>query len=312
MTPGRGALAAMPMAKRLRLMRSQWQWYLLIAPAIVYLLIFSYFPMYGVIIAFKNYRVSRGILGSDWVGLQYFKQFITFPQFGLIMKNTICISLYSLATFPLSCILALMLNELDNQRFKKVVQMVSYAPHFISVTIMCAIIKIFFSYSNGLVNNMFASLGMARIEFLEDPDRFYGLYVWTGVWQGIGFSTIIYLAALSGVSPELIEAARIDGATRLKIIRHVNIPCIMPTIVITLILSCGRLLGVGFEKTYLLQNPLNLEASQVISTYVYDIGLLKAQYSYSSAIGLFNTVVNVACLLIVNAIAKSVSDVGIW
>lgn len=293
-------------------LREQWQWYLLLAPSMVYLLIFSYLPIYGIQISFRQYRPSRGIWGSDWVGLKFFKQFIRYAGFETIMRNTIAISLYSLCTFPLACIFALMLNEIRNLRYKKTLQTISYAPYFISTTIVCAMIQLFFGRTNGLVNNVIDMLGGTRIAFLEKPRLFYSLYVWSDVWQGLGFSAIIYLAALSGISPDLYEAAKIDGATRLQIIRYINVPSIMPTIIINLILRCGSLLGVGFEKVYLLQNPLNLEASQVISTYVYEIGLHSGQYSYSAAIGLFNTIVNLVMLFIVNKIAKTVSDISLW
>lgn len=293
-------------------LREQWQWYLLLAPSLVYLFIFNYVPLYGIQISFRQFRPSRGIWGSDWVGLKFFKQFMNYAGFETIMRNTIAISLYALCTFPLSCIFALMLNEIRNLRYKKVLQTVSYAPYFISTTIVCAMLQLFFGRSNGLVNNVIALLGGTRIPFLEKPNLFYSMYVWSDVWQGLGFGAIIYLAALSGISPDLYEAAKIDGASRLQCIRYINIPSIMPTIIINLILRCGSLLGVGFEKTYLLQNPLNLEASQVISTYVYEIGLHSGQYSYSAAIGLFNTVVNLIMLFIVNKIAKTVSDISLW
>ena len=312
MTPGRGALAAMPMAKRLRLMRSQWQWYLLIAPAIAYLLVFSYFPMYGVIIAFKNYRVSRGILGSGWVGLQYFKQFITFPQFGLILKNTLCISLYSLATFPLSCILALMLNELDNQRFKRTVQMVSYAPHFVSTVVVCSIVTLFLDRSNGILNHLIVALGGERNDWLSVPSMFSDIYVWSGVWQNAGWNSIIYIAALAAIDPQLHEAAQIDGASRLQRILHINLPGILPTAIIMFILDVGQVMNMGFEKVFLMQNAQNTETSQVISTFVYEAGLINSDYGFSTAIGLFNNIINIVLLLTVNKIAKKISDTSLF
>jgi putative aldouronate transport system permease protein len=291
---------------------SDWQLYVLILPAIVYLFIFNYIPMYGVIIAFKDYRSSLGILGSHWVGLKHFIRFIEFPNFRLLLWNTLSIGLYSLATFPCSVILALMINEIGNIKFKKTVQMITYAPFFLSTVVVCSMILLFLNGNSGVINNIRAAIGLERVDYILIPAYFDTIYVWSGVWQGIGWGTIIYLAALSNVSPELVEAARMDGAKRLHIIYHVNIPAIMPTIVIILILSCGGILGVGFEKIYLLQKPLNLSASQVISTYVYSIGLLNAQYSYASAIGLFNTVINILLLIIVNMVAKKVSDVSIW
>lgn len=290
----------------------QWQWYLLLLPSVVYMLVFSYIPIYGIQIAFRDFGPSRGIWGSKWVGLEFFKQFLDYPGFENIMRNTVLISLYSLATFPLPCLFALLLHEMKNLRYKKLIQTVSYAPHFISTTIICAMLSLYFARSNGLVNNVIEMLGGSRVAFLEKPSAFYHLYVWSDVWQGLGFSAIIYIAALSGVSPDLYEAARIDGATRLQIMRNINIPCIMPTIIINLILRCGSILSVGFEKTYLLQNPLNLATSQVISTYTYEIGLGGGQFSYSAAISLFNTAVNLLLLFIVNQTAKSVSEISLW
>ena len=301
--------------RRGRLLRralSQWQFYVLILPAVVYIFLFNYQPMYGVMIAFKDFRPSMGILGSPWVGLKHFKAFIDFPNFSKIMINTIRISLYSMAMFPLSIILALMINEVNSQKFKKTVQMITYAPYFISTVVVCGMLTLFLNRSNGVINTIIEAFGGQRTAFLEVPQYFASIYVWSDVWQGLGWGTIIYLAALSSVSPELIEAALIDGATRFQIMRHVNIPAITPTIVIMLILRCGGILSVGFDKTYLLQNALNLDASQVISTYVYEIGLLKARFSYSSAIGLFNTVINVLFLFIVNAIAKRVAEISLW
>ena len=289
-----------------------WQLYVLILPAIVYIFLFCYQPMYGVQIAFKDFRINKGILGSPWVGLKHFIRFVQYPDFWSIMRNTAVISLYSFVTFPISIIFALLLNEIANERYKKTVQMVTYMPHFISMVVICQMIEIFLGRTNGFVNNLLELLGRERIPFLESGKYFASVYVWSDVWQEMGWGAIIYIAALASVPPELIEAARIDGANRMQIIWHVNIPTIMPTVIIMLILRCGGILAVGFEKTYLLQNALNIDASQVISTYTYKIGLLNAEYSYSSAVGLFNTVINVGFLVIVNLIAKRVSEISIW
>lgn len=291
---------------------SQWQLYVLILPAVVYLILFNYVPMYGVQIAFRDYRISKGIAGSNWVGLKHFIAFINYPNFSKIILNTLRISLYSFATFPLSIILALMLNEVDNRKYKKVVQMITYAPYFISTVVVCSMLTLFLNRNNGLLNNIIELCGGERVAFLENPKYFATIYVWSDVWSGIGWGTIIYLSALSGVSPDLVEAAKIDGASRFQIVLHVDIPTILPTIIITLIMRCGGILSVGFDKTYLLQNSLNLEASQVISTYVYELGLQSGRFSYSSAIGLFNTVINVAILIIVNAISKRVAEISLW
>ncbi len=310
LTPSRTAMQPRWKKKLMRVIGS-WQLYVMLLPAILYLIVFNYTPMYGVQIAFRDFRGSRGIWGSAWVGWKYFERFLSYPNFDQILWNTVAISLYSMATFPVPIILALLIHELDNKYFKRSVQMITYAPHFISTVVVCSMLTLFTS-TYGLFNNIVAVFGGQRTNFLTDPDLFYHIYVWSDVWQGAGFGTIIYMAALAGVSPELIEAARIDGANRLKIIWHVNIPAILPTVVTMLILRCGSVLGVGFEKVYLLQNALNLERSQVISTYVYDIGIQKAQYSYSSAIGLMNTVVNIILLLIVNKVSRKVTEVGLW
>ena len=291
---------------------SDWQLYTLLLPALVYVGIFSYGPMYGLQIAFKNYRTSLGIWGSEWLGLEHFIRFINFPNFGMIVINTARLGFYSLLTFPCAVILALLINELTNKRFKKVVQMVTYAPYFLSTVVLCSMVLLFLSKNNGVINNIREIFGLTREEFILDPVAFPHIYVWSGVWQHIGWGTIIYLAALSGVSPELIEAARVDGANKFHIIWHVNLPAITPTVVIMFILSSGRILSVGFEKAFLLQKSLNLSTSQVISTYIYSVGLLGAQFSYASAIGLFNTIINITMLIAVNSIAKKVSEISIW
>lgn len=295
-----------------RRMLDHWQIYLLLLPAVIYFIFFYYWPMAGLQIAFRDYRVSKGIWGSAWVGFKYFRKFFNHPQCWKIIRNTLVLSVYTLATFPLSIIMALMINELRARKFKKTVQMVTYAPHFISTVVICSMITLFMNQSTGLFNNILEMLGYRRIDFLGSAKLFPHIFVWSGVWQDLGWGTIIYLATLASVSPELHEAAYMDGANRLQIIWHVNIPCILPTVVIMLIMNCGRILSVGFEKVHLLQNSLNLDVSQVISTYTYELGLLGGQYSYSTAIGLFNTIVNVVILLIVNMICKRLSDVSLW
>lgn len=298
--------------RTLRKMLSQWQLYVLILPAIIYLILFNYQPMYGVQIAFKEFRPSLGITGSSWSGLKYFQRFIEYPNFWEIISNTVTISGYMLVLFPMALVLALMLNELTNPKFKKTAQMITYAPHFISTVVLCSMITLFFGRANGLVNNVAELLGMERFAYLESPEAFPHLYAWSRKWQNTGWGTIIYMSALAGVSTELVEAAKIDGASRFQIVMHVNLPTILPTVIITLILRCGSLLNVDFDQVFLLQNPLNLGASQVISTYVYQVGLQNAQYSYSAAIGLFNTVINILFMLVVNAIAKRVSEISLW
>lgn len=295
-----------------RRMLDHWQIYLLVAPAVIYIFLFNYLPMVGLQIAFRDYRASKGIWGSQWVGLKYFIKFFNYPNCWKIIRNTLVLSLYSLATFPLSIIAALLINELRSVSYKKVVQMVTYAPHFISTVVICSMITLFMNQSSGLINNVIAALGGKRVDFLGTAAYFPHIYVWSGVWQNLGWGTIIYLATLSAVSPELHEAAYLDGANRMQIILHVNIPCILPTVVIMLIMNCGTILSVGFEKVYLLQNALNLDTSQTISTYNYELGLLGGQYSYTTAIGLFNTVVNVVMLTIVNTVSRCVSEISLW
>lgn len=289
-----------------------WRLYVLMLPSLVYLFIFAYIPMYGVQIAFRDFSPRKGIWGSEWVGLEYFKRFIEYPNFKFLMMNTLRIGLYSLATFPCPIIFALMLNEVRSTKFKKSVQMISYIPHFLSTVVVCSMVTLFFNQKTGVVNAIIEFLGGTRTDFLTKASYFEDIYVWSGVWQGLGFGAIIYIAALASVPMEQIEAARIDGATRLQIIWHVNIPYILPTIIIMLIFSCGGILGVGFEKILLLQNDLNLSRSQVISTYVYEIGIRGGQFSYSSAIGLFNTIINVTILAIVNEIARRFGETSIW
>ena len=281
-------------------------------PAIDAFAIFCYWPMNGILMTFVDYSPTKGILGSEWVGLEYFKRFLNYPDFWVMIRNTLRITLYSLATFPCSIIFALILNEISNLKFKKTVQMVTYAPHFLSEVVLCSLVLLFLDRSVGPINNIIEALGGTRVDFISNPDYFASIYVWSGVWQGLGWGSILYMSALSSISPELVEAAKIDGAGRFRIIWNVNIPGILPTIIITFIMSTGGLLSVGYSKIYLLQNDLNRSASNVLATYTYEIGLLGGQYSYSTAIGLFNTLCNIAILLIVNAVVKKVSDIGIF
>lgn len=294
-----------------RLKRS-WQWYVLLLPAFAYVALFSYGPMYGIQIAFRDYKVKFGMTGSEWVGLEHFARFLSYPDFWKMIRNTLSITLYSLATFPCAIIFALMLNEVMNEKFKKTMQMITYAPHFMSEVVVCSIVIMFLDRANGPLNNLIASLGGKRVAFISNPDYFPSIYVWSGVWQNLGWSSILYISALSGISSELIEAAKIDGANRMQIIWHVNIPGILPTIAITFIMSTGNLLSVGYSKIYLLQNDLNISASQVISTYVYSIGLIGSQFSYSTAISLFNNLANILVLLLANKFVKSISETGLF
>ncbi|GHU15462.1 sugar ABC transporter permease [Spirochaetia bacterium] len=285
---------------------------LFLLPAVIVTFIFIYIPMWGAQIAFRDYLPTKGIWGSTWVGLRHFKRFINSFQFWNLLKNTLGISIYQLAAgFPLPIILALMLNQLKNGFFKKFTQTVTYAPHFISVVVLVGLLHVFLNPRNGLVNVLFMALGKNPVYFLGMQDFFWHLYVISGIWQSTGWAAILYLAALAAIDPQLYEAAKIDGATRLQRTTYIDIPGIMPTVVILFILNTGRLMNVGFEKTYLMQNPLNLGASEVISTYVYKVGLVQAQFGFASAVGLFNGVVNLILLFIVDRITKQMGSGGL-
>ena len=296
----------------LKSLSNDWQLYLLILPAVSYVFIFHYIPMYGVQIAFKDFSTRLGIWASPWVGFKHFSRFINYPNFWKTIRNTLSITVYSLATYPIPIALALFINELENRYFKKTVQMISYAPHFVSTVVICSMLILFTDRSSGLFNHIIRALGGVVGDWLSQPSLFPGLYVWSGVWQNAGWNTIIFLAALSGVSPELYEAARMDGASKLKIILHINIAALAPTAITMLILQFGSIMSLGFEKIFLLQNSLNLDASQVVSTYVYDMGIRNGQFSYASSIGLFNTVINILLLFMVNKISRIVADIGLW
>lgn len=295
-----------------RRLRRHGQLYLLLLPAVLYFGVFHYYPLYGLQIAFKNYSVTQGIWGSPWLGLDYFERFFGSYQFWTLLRNTLLLSLYQLLLFPVSVLVALSLNELREGPFKRFVQTVICAPHFISVVVMVGILLTFLHPVSGIVNLIIQALGGQPLAFMTDPAWFRRVFVLSGEWQHLGWGALIYLAALASVDPQLHEAAVLDGATRVQRIRHIDLPGILPTIVILLILQLGSLLSVGFEKVYLLQNPLNLASSEVIQTYVYKAGLLGAQFSFSAAVGLFNSVVNLALLLSFNRLAKRVTGTGLW
>ena len=294
-------------------MRRNWDLYLLLLPVVAYYIIFHYVPMYGLQIAFKNFNASLGIWKSTWVGLDHFQRFFSGYFIGRLIFNTITISLYGLAVgFFTPIVLALMLNEVRNLLFRRTIQTVTYAPYFLSTVVMVGMLIAILSPSNGLINNIIKLFGGTPINFMTDPDWFKTLYVFSGVWQNTGYGSIIYLAALSGINPELHEAAQIDGASRLRRIWHINLPGILPTIVIMFILACGGLMSVGFEKVYLMQNPANQPTSDVISTYVYRVGVLGAQYSFTTAVGIFNSVVNFIMLTIANQLSKWATETSFW
>lgn len=294
-------------------MKKNWILYVMILPVVIYYIIFAYAPMYGIQLAFKDYRVKDGIMGSPWVGLEHFTRFFNSYNFGSLLKNTIGISVYSLLVgFPIPIIFALMLNYLRNKFLKKTVQMVSYAPYFISTVVMCGMIAIFMNPDTGILNVIRNFFGMESVDFLAKPEWFKDIYVWTGVWQGMGWSSIIYISALSGVDYQLHEAAIMDGATKIQRMIHVDLPSIKPTIIMLLILQIGSLMNVGFEKVFLLQNTLNKSAASVISTYTYEVGLINSDYGYSTAVGLFNSLINVILIVGANQICKKLADESLF
>lgn len=283
--------------------------YILMLPSIIIFLLFTYYPMYGVIIAFKDFTPAGGITGSPWAGLKYFRQYFNSYQFGLTIKNTIVISIYTIAvTFPLPIILALMCNQMKSAKFKKFFQVSTYLPHFISTVVMCGMIILFLSPSVGIIANLLGIFGITLPNLMGSPGAFPSIYVWSEAWQHVGWDSILYIATLSAVDPTLYEAATMDGAGKWHKMRHIDMPALIPTATIMLILRMGNVMSVGFEKVYLLQNSLNSSTSEIISTYVYKMGLVSNQYSLSSAIGLFNNVINLVLLLAVNQISKKLSD----
>lgn len=292
--------------------RINWKLYLLISPVLLYYLIFCYKPMYGALIAFVDYTPGKGIFQCNWVGLKYFRQFFNSIFFIRLLKNTLTISLTSLAVgFPMPIILALLLNEVRSKAFAKTVQTISYLPHFISTVVICGMIKDFTS-AGGIVTDLLTLFGFSRQALLNDPKMFVPVYVISGVWQQVGWNSIIYIAAISGVDQDLYSAASIDGAGRLRQTWYVTLPSILPTIIILLIMRVGNLLSVGFEKIILLYNPAIYDTADVISSYVYRKGILEYNYSYSTAVGLFNSVVNFVLLIMMNAISKRTTEYALW
>ena len=294
------------------LKKHKWLYAMLIVP-IIFVFIWNYWPMYGVIISFKDYSPAFGILGSPWVGLKHFERFFASYFFTEIIVNTLRLSLYSLlVSVPLPIILALLFNELRQKWFKSTTQTISYIPNFISVVVIIGMVQFFFSSQDGMINMFLNMFGMESIDFLGSPKWFPHIYVWSGVWQGVGWGTLIYTAAMSGISPDQYEAAYLDGASRFQCIWNITLPSIMPTIVISTILATGSILSVGFEKTFLLQNASNLATSEVLSTYTYKMGIINGEYSFSAAVGLFNNVINFIVLFVVNKIAQKTSESSLW
>ncbi len=294
-------------------LREHWALYVLLSVPFALVIIFNYVPMVGILMAFEKYRPNRGIFGSQWIGMENFRRFVNMPMFWQLLRNTLIISLYSLvAGFPMPILLALGLNELRSGKLKKSIQMVTYAPYFISTVVMVGMLYQLLDYNNGPVNAILGMLHVPKINFLGEVGMFRSIYVWSGVWQGTGYSAVLYLAAISGIDPQLYEAAVIDGANKPQRMWHVDLPGIAPTIIIQLIFSMGGILGVGYEKIFLMQNSLNIANSEVISTYVYKTGLEQAQYGFAAAVDLFNSVVNFVILVLVNWVARRVGETSLW
>ena len=296
-----------------RSLRRHWQLYLLIVVPLAYFVIFKYIPITNAVIAFKDYSPVKGPWGSDWVGFRNFELFFQNPVFWTLVKNTFFLAAYTvLASFPIPIILAVALNEIRQGFFKKTVQLVTYSPYFISTVVVVSMTILVLAPRLGIVNRGLGFFGVDAIDYLGDPSYFRHIYVWSEIWQTAGYSAVIYLAALAGIDPALHEAAKVDGAGRLRRILHVDIPGILPTAVIILVLGVGNIMAIGFEKAFLLQNPLNLSQSEIIATYVYKTGLLNADFSLATAVGLFNSVINLLLLLFVNVVAKRVTGNGLW
>ncbi|MFG1813098.1 ABC transporter permease [Kribbella sp. NPDC049174] len=296
-------------------MRRNWQLYAMLALPLIWLAIFAYWPMYGVIIAFKDYNVVSGIWGSPWAGFKYFDRFIESYQFWKLIRNTVYLHVYELvATFPLPIILALCLNTVRRKWFSRSAQLITYAPHFISTVVVVGLIVVLTNPNTGVTNHILGLFGLGPVDMLGDSGLFRHLFVWSGAWQTMGFSAIIYLAALTSVPPELHEAAIVDGASRLRRMWHIDLPSIVPVAVILLILNIGSILSVGFEKVLLMQNSLNLDTAEVIDTYVYKIGLASAvpQFSYATAIGLFRSVIGLVLLVLANTFARRFARSSLW
>jgi len=295
------------------IIRREWQLYLLILPVVIYFIIFHYAPMYGIQIAFRRYSISKGILESPWVGLEYFKRFINSPMFLTMLRNTVVLSFYDLLVgFPFPIIFAVVLNHTQSKRLIKFSQTITFAPYFISMVVLVGMLYLFLSPTSGFVNTMLKSFGFESVYFMAEADWFRHIYVWSHVWQRMGYQAIIYFAALTAVDPGLYEAATIDGATILQKIWYIDFPSITPTLVTMLLLSVGRMLNVDTQRTLLMQTATNLETSEIFGTYVYKVGLINAQFSYSTAINLFQTMVNLILLITVNQISKKLTSEGLW
>jgi len=294
--------------------KKNWDCYVFLLPALTFLIIFNYAPMYGIQVAFKDFRPALGIWGSPWVGLDNFSRFVNSFHFKNTVSNTIILSVYGMiAGFPFPILLALLLNEIRSAKYKKFVQTVTYAPNFISTVVLVGMLTLFLNPSYGVVGKITSLLEIDKIDFMASPSAFRHVYVWSGIWQGMGFGSIIYLAVLTSVDPELHEAAIIDGATKLKRMWHINLPTLWPTVTILLILNFANVMNVAFEKVFIMQNALNMSASEVLSTYVYRVSLLRgSDIGLGSAVGIFTNTINAVLLIIVNWISRRVSETSLW
>lgn len=305
--------SVVPAGKKNKIKSSNWQFWVIIALPVLYAVVFAYIPMGGIVMAFQNYSIRSGILGSEWVGLKYFKQFLLSPSSSKVILNTLILGIYSLAiNFPIPIILAIGLNEMRAVKYKKFIQMITYAPYFISTVVLVGMMMQMMDLRTGIFNNILGLFGIGPINFFGDVKIFRSLYVFSGLWQTAGYSAIIYIAALAGVSPELQEAAICDGASRMQRIWHVDLPCILPTIVTMLIFNCGSIMNIGLDKVYLMQNSMNLAKSEVISTFVYKVGLVNSDFGFSTAAGLFNSLVSFTLLVTVNKLAKKLTETSLW
>lgn len=297
-----------PVLKVLR----HWQLYLLVLLPMIAVIIFHYVPLYGVQIAFRDYSPKKGFFGSKWVGIKHFKRFFTYPLFWQIMWNTLKLNLIGLITFPLPIALAIMFNDIKNGIFKRTTQMLTYAPHFVSTVVLCSMVLLFLNRETGVINVFIRMLGGEGDEWMAKPELFAPIYVLSGLWQNLGWDTIIYLAALASLPLELIDASKVDGANRLQVVRNIYLPHLAPTVITLFLLHMGSMFGSSFEKIFLLQNPLNLSVSNTLATYVYSAGIVGGQFSYSTAVGLFNSVISVIIVVIFNAISRKVNETSLW
>ena len=298
---------------RKRRKSSNWQFWAIIALPVIYAFVFAYIPMGGIVVAFKDYSIRKGIWGSNWVGLEHFTQFLTSPSSVTVIKNTFILGIYTLiASFPIPILLAIGINEVGNRFFKRTVQMVTYAPYFISAVVLVGMMMQMMDLRTGIVNSFLEMLGLEPVNFFGKAGIFRSLYVWSGIWQTAGYSSIIYVAALSSVSTDLQEAAIVDGASKLKRIIHVDLPSILPTIIIMLIFSCASIVNIGLDKIFLMQNSMNASVSEVISTFVYKVGVVNANFGFSTAAGLFQSIISFSMLVSVNYISRKFTENSLW